>query len=70
LLAVIQIALGLVSVTTFLDTVPVTAHLAVAAAILGDCVWLWLYARGRVAASSALLITSTSASTSTLTVSA
>ena len=46
LLAVVQIALGWLSVTTFLDAVPVTAHLGVAAAILADCTILHLVARG------------------------
>lgn len=50
LLAVAQIALGLLSVTTFLDAVPVTAHLGVAAAILADCAGLWFYARGSATA--------------------
>jgi heme A synthase len=45
-LAVVQIALGILSVTTFLDAVPVTAHLGVAAAILADCAILHLAARG------------------------
>jgi heme A synthase len=45
-LAVVQIALGILSVTTFLDAVPVTAHLGVAAAILADCTILHLVARG------------------------
>ena len=48
-LAVVQIALGILSVTTFLDVVPVTAHLGVAAAILADCVILHLAARGPLA---------------------
>ncbi|HEX8952569.1 MAG TPA: COX15/CtaA family protein [Polyangia bacterium] len=46
LLACVQIALGILSVTTFLDAVPVTAHLGVAAAILADCTILYLVARG------------------------
>ena len=41
-----QITLGILSVTTFLDAVPVTAHLGVAAAILADCTILHLFARG------------------------
>ncbi|HEY2748574.1 MAG TPA: COX15/CtaA family protein [Polyangia bacterium] len=45
ILAVVQIALGILSVTTFLDAVPVTAHLGVAAAILADCTILHLVAR-------------------------
>ncbi|MCU1280680.1 MAG: cyoE [bacterium] len=46
LLAVVQITLGILSVTTFLDAVPVTAHLGVAAALLADCAILHLAARG------------------------
>jgi heme A synthase len=46
LLACVQITLGILSVTTFLDAVPVTAHLGVAAAILADCTILYLTARG------------------------
>jgi heme A synthase len=46
LLAVVQIALGILSITTFLDVLPVTAHLGVAAALLADCVVLHLVARG------------------------
>jgi len=46
LLVVVQITLGILSVTTFLDAVPVTAHLGVAAAILADCTILHLVARG------------------------
>lgn len=45
-LAVVQITLGILSVTTFLDAVPVTAHLGAAAAILADCTVLYLTARG------------------------
>jgi heme A synthase len=45
-LAVIQITLGILSVTTFLDAVPVTAHLGVAAALLADCTILHIIARG------------------------
>ncbi len=45
-LTVVQIALGILSVTTFLDAVPVTAHLGVAAALLADCTILHLVARG------------------------
>lgn len=51
-LVVVQIALGILSVTTFLDAVPVTAHLGVAAAILADCAILHLAARGRLRARS------------------
>lgn len=50
ILAVVQITLGILSVTTFLDAVPVTAHLGVAAAILADCTILYLVARGPVRA--------------------
>jgi heme A synthase len=46
LLAVVQITLGILSVTTFLDAVPVTAHLGVAAALLADCAILHIIARG------------------------
>jgi heme A synthase len=46
LLAVVQIALGILSITSFLDVLPVTAHLGVAAALLVDCVILHLVARG------------------------
>ncbi len=46
LLAVVQITLGILSVTTFLDAVPVTAHLGVAAALLADCAILHIVARG------------------------
>jgi heme A synthase len=46
LLAVVQIALGVLSITSFLDVLPVTAHLGVAAALLTDCVVLHLVARG------------------------
>jgi heme A synthase len=46
LLAIVQITLGILSVTTFLDVLPVTAHLGVAAALLADCVILHIVARG------------------------
>jgi len=46
LLVAVQIALGLLSITTFLDVVPVTAHLGVAVALLTSMVVLHLYARG------------------------
>jgi heme A synthase len=46
LLAVVQITLGILSVTTFLDVLPVTAHLGVAAALLADCTILHIVARG------------------------
>jgi heme A synthase len=45
-LTCVQVTLGILSVTTFLDAVPVTAHLGVAAAILADCTILHLAARG------------------------
>jgi len=53
-LAVVQITLGILSVTTFLDAVPVTAHLGVAAAILADCTILYLTARGPLRATAAV----------------
>jgi heme A synthase len=53
LLVVVQITLGILSVTTFLDAVPVTAHLGVAAAILADCAILHLVARGPLRARAA-----------------
>ena len=53
LLALVQITLGILSVTTFLDAVPVTAHLGVAAALLADCVVLHLVARGPLRARAA-----------------
>lgn len=46
ILAVVQITLGILSITTFLDAVPVTAHLGVAATILADCCILHIVARG------------------------
>ena len=46
LLVVVQITLGLYSITSFLDVVPVTAHLGVAALLLADLVSLHLIARG------------------------
>jgi heme A synthase len=46
LLTLVQATLGWFSVSTFLDVVPVTAHLGVAAALLADLVSLHLYARG------------------------
>lgn len=45
-LTCVQVTLGILSVTSFLDAVPVTAHLGVAAAILADCTILYLTARG------------------------
>jgi heme A synthase len=53
ILAAVQIALGILSVTTFLDAVPVTAHLGVAAALLADCFVLHLIARGPLGARAA-----------------
>jgi len=50
ILVCVQIALGLLSISTFLDVVPVTAHLGVAAALLADLVLLHLIARGRAVA--------------------
>jgi heme A synthase len=47
LLGVLQIGLGLLSITTFLDVVPVTAHLGVAVAMLTSMLSLTLIARGR-----------------------
>jgi heme A synthase len=44
-LTVVQVTLGILSITTFLDAVPVTAHLGVAAAILADCTILHLASR-------------------------
>ena len=49
-LALLQIGLGLWSVSSFLDAVPVTAHLGVAAALLADCLVLHLVARGQSSA--------------------
>lgn len=46
LLVAVQATLGWLSITSFLDVVPVTAHLGVAAALLADLVALHLYARG------------------------
>jgi heme A synthase len=50
LLVCTQIGLGLWSITSFLDVVPVTAHLGVAAAILASLVSLHLTARGHAGA--------------------
>jgi cytochrome c oxidase assembly protein subunit 15 len=50
LLAVAQITLGIFSITTFRDIIPVTAHLGVAALLLADLVALHLLARGPLAA--------------------
>jgi heme A synthase len=49
-LAVVQITLGILSITTFLDAVPVTAHLGVAAALLADCTILYIVSRGSLRA--------------------
>jgi heme A synthase len=49
-LAVVQITLGILSITTFLDAVPVTAHLGVAAALLADCTILHILSRGSLSA--------------------
>ena len=45
-LAVVQGTLGWLSVSSFLDAVPVTAHLGVAAILLADMVVLQLHSRG------------------------
>ncbi|MEO6951843.1 MAG: COX15/CtaA family protein [Polyangia bacterium] len=45
-LAIVQGTLGWLSISTFLDVVPVTAHLGVAALMLADLVTLHLYSRG------------------------
>lgn len=50
ILAVVQITLGILSILTFLDAVPVTAHLGVAAALLADCFVLHIIARGPLSA--------------------
>ena len=50
LLALVQITLGILSITTFLDAVPVTAHLGVAAALLADCTILHIVSRGSLRA--------------------
>jgi heme A synthase len=50
LLVGVQIGLGLLSITSFLDVVPVTAHLGVAALILADLVSLHLLSRGPLGA--------------------
>jgi heme A synthase len=50
LLVCVQIALGLLSITTFLDAVPVTAHLGVAAALLATLFSLHVVARGPIGA--------------------
>jgi heme A synthase len=49
LLASLQIALGIFSITTFRDILPVTAHLGVAALLLADLVTLHLLTRGPLA---------------------
>jgi heme A synthase len=45
LLVVVQIALGVLTILTFKDLVPVTAHLFVAALLLGDLVSLLVLTR-------------------------
>jgi heme A synthase len=50
LLALGQIALGVWSITSFLDVVPVTAHLGLAALLLGDLWSLHLVSRGELRA--------------------
>jgi len=45
-LAVVQIALGVVTILTFKDLVPLTAHLLVGALLLADCVALLALTRG------------------------
>jgi heme A synthase len=45
-LVLVQITLGVMSITSFLDVVPVTAHLGVAALLYGDLLVLHLIARG------------------------
>jgi heme A synthase len=52
LLATVQIVLGVLSITSFLDVVPVTAHLGGAALLLADLVSLHLIARGELHAPS------------------
>jgi heme A synthase len=44
-LVVVQIALGILTIATFKDLVPVTAHLLVAALLLGDLVALLVLTR-------------------------
>jgi heme A synthase len=53
LLSGVQILLGVLTITSFRDFVPLTAHLAVAALLLGDLLALHLYARGPLARSKA-----------------
>ena len=48
LLVVVQMSLGLLTIVTFRDFVPLTAHLAVAALLLANLVSLHLFARGRL----------------------
>ena len=52
ILALVQITLGVLSITLLLDVIPVTAHLGVAAALLADFVCLHLIARGEPSARS------------------
>jgi len=47
LLVTLQLGLGLLSITSFLDVIPVTAHLGVAVLVLVDVLALHLIARGR-----------------------
>jgi heme A synthase len=49
-LVVAQMMLGLLTIVTFRDIVPLTAHLGVAALLLGDAVALHLVSRGRLGA--------------------
>lgn len=48
-LVLVQIALGVLSITSFRDLIPLTAHLAVAALLLADLWSLHLLARGELA---------------------
>jgi heme A synthase len=49
LLVMVQIGLGLLSIRSFLDVVPVTAHLGAAALLLADLFSLHLVSRGELA---------------------
>jgi heme A synthase len=49
-----QITLGVLSITTFLDVIPVTAHLGLAALLLADLVSLYLLSRGELGPARAL----------------
>jgi len=53
LLVIAQIGLGLLTIVSYRDFVPLTAHLAVAALLLADLLALHLIARGRLAEVSA-----------------